>query len=271
MARREGELLWREGLRAIHEGYPLIAENNIQNSLEYTPDRADASDMLGDLKQTIADLRQRLAQSLEDKGQYYAAMQQYKLAKNTGSTADTLDSAIQRTTNEAKADECVRKSDLALAKKDFDSAQKFLEDAKSLTRNAENLTAIDAKLFQVREKRVYSDFTAALVLEFEGKLEDAQAQYEAVDAKSPGYRDTRERIDRLKRTIRDATEAYNEGMKKLEAGDYDGARLKFKAAVFLHPFLKDARDELKKAEDKVKANKQGAGGGGAESSESQPA
>lgn len=249
----KGELLWREGLRAINEGSPAVAKTSIENSLDYTPDRPEAPEMLDDLRRTLADLRQRLAMSLEEKGQYYAAMQQYRLAQSTGGVDESLETAIQRTAAEAQADECVRRSDVALAKRDFDRAAKYLQDAKGLTKNPENLAAIDAKLFQVEEKRRDADAKAAVLLEFEGKLEEALEAMKALDARAPGYRDLRERMDRLARQIREAKEAAADGMRLQEEGDLENARLKFKAAVFLYPFLGDARARLKHVEEQLRA------------------
>jgi tetratricopeptide (TPR) repeat protein len=249
----KGELLWREGLRSINESSPLQAQSQIQNSLEYVPDRPEAADLLSDLKQQIGELRQRLGRDLEDKGQFKAAEKQYRLAATYGYAPPDVQSAIQRTGDEGKADELVRTSDLALAKNDYARARTALEKARSYTKNTENLTAIDARLFQVAEKQNAYEYKVAQVSEFEGKLEDAIAKFTALDARAPGYRDCRERIDRLGRQLQDSKEAYEDGLKQLEAGNLENARSKFKAAIFLSAINVSARAKLKEVESMIDA------------------
>jgi tetratricopeptide (TPR) repeat protein len=249
----KGEALWREGLRSWNEGSPLQAEAQIQSSLDYTPDRPEAQDVLADVKTQIAELRQRLATNLEEKGQIYSAREQYKRVRGLGMGGNELDAAIERTDKEVKADEKVRAAEIALAKFDFAKARKLLEEAKGLTMNPENLSAIDARLFQVGEKQNDIEFQRAILSEFEGKFDLAIERLTALDQRTPGYRDVRERLDRIRRQMADSKAAYEEGVKLLGDGKLDDARSKFKAAIFLHPLYRDARDKLKETEAAIKA------------------
>lgn len=249
----KGDSLWRDGLKAMAEGNPLQAEAQIRSSLQYTPDRPGAQDVLGDLKLTVAELRQRLASNLEAKGQISAAERQYKIAKSLGLSGEEIQIALDRTSKEVKADEKVRAAEIALTRNDFEKAAGFLKEARDLTIHPENRTAIDARLFQVQERANDADFKQALVAEFEGKFDIALERLRALDERSPGYRDTRERMDRISKQLKDATTAYEEGNKLFEVGELDKARAKFRAAIFLHPLFLDAREKLKEVDAAIRA------------------
>jgi hypothetical protein len=51
----------------------------------------------------------------------------------------------------------------------------------------------------------------------------------------------------------DSKAAYEEGVKLYDEGKLDDARSKFKAAIFLHPLYRDAREKLKVTEAAIKA------------------
>src|SRR5262245_4920278 len=135
----KGTDLWKTGLLEATQGHPIIAETSVQNSLDLTPNRANADDFLSDIRTTIGEERYRMASAMEKAGQWHGAVDKYKEAIVKKASVKDLDASVTRMENEVKADEKVRYGRLALAKKNYDLATNFFKEAKELTVDPANL------------------------------------------------------------------------------------------------------------------------------------
>lgn len=251
----KGELLWKGGLRAISEGQPEVAESKLSAVGEYTNAHPDADDYLSEVRAVVGDSHYRLAVGLEKKGQWFAALQQYKKAKNLHASPSGMDAAIERVEKEVKADQLYHSGKNAIAQEEFEKARERLQKALSMTQYKDNQIAIEAALALTTEKQNEKEHRNAVDLELEGRLADAISALENLDKRAPAYHDTRERMDRLKRQLNDANSNYKEAVAKFDAGDFLGARAKLKAALFLQPFMPEARAKLKEVEAAIATKK----------------
>lgn len=251
----KGELLWKGGLRAISEGLPEVAESKLSAVEEYTSLHADVGDYLSEVRTVVGDNYYRMASSLEKDGQWFAALEQYKKAKTYKASPAGIDDAIARVEKEVKADQLVNAGKSALARDEFDSARDKLKKAFDMTTAKENRIAIEAALAEVSEKQNATEHQAAVDLELEGKLAESIEAFRRLDQRAPAFNDTRERIDRLTRQLTDAIANYKDGLAKFESGDILGARAKLKAALFLQPFMPEARAKLKEVDAAIAAQK----------------
>jgi tetratricopeptide (TPR) repeat protein len=244
----KGELMWKGGMRAISEGQTEVAESKLSSVENYTDAHPEAGEYVAEVRTLVGDRHFSLATSLEKDGQFFAAKQQYTRARNLKATPAGIDEAIARVSEEVKADQYYHAGIGALNRGDFDLAKARLDKALATTKRPENKTAIEARLAEVEEKRSEAEYKEATDMELEGRFADAIEALKKLDARVPAYRDTREKIDRLSRQTRDAEKNYQEAVAKFEAGDLAGARAKLKAALFLQPFMPQARKMLKEVE-----------------------
>ncbi len=249
---RKGDELWRTGLRAGSQGQHGVAETRAENSLEFTGKNETVIEYVDEMRSRRGEEAYRLAHSMEEEGQWHGALRAYSEAKTLGSTAPGLDEAIARMEREAKADSNVRAGQLALLKEDFDEAIANFQSARELTEDPDNLVAIDARLAEVGESRNDYAYRKAGDLVLEGRMDDALAAFRALDASSPAYADTRERIDRLEtKVIVPSRAAFAEAEERMAANDLEGARSRLKDVVLLYPFYPGARELLRKIEAKL--------------------
>ncbi|MFN0207312.1 MAG: hypothetical protein ACKVS6_13485 [Planctomycetota bacterium] len=251
----KGELLWKAGMRAISDGQPAIAAANLSAVGDYTHAHPEANEYVSEVRTLVGDQHFGIATNLEKDGQFFAALRQYNKSKTMRATPAGIDDAIARVKDEVRADQLYYSAKGALARQEFDKASDRLQKALELTDRPENIIAIEAKIAEVNEGRNEYEYKTAVDIEQEGRFGDAIVAFTKLDARVPAFNDTRERIDRLTRQIRDSSKNYEEALERLKTNDLLGARSKLKAALFLQPFMAEARAKLKEVEALIAASK----------------
>ncbi|MBI3818106.1 MAG: hypothetical protein HY286_05390 [Planctomycetes bacterium] len=251
----KGELMWHGGLRAISESQPEMAESKLTAVPNFTDAHNDVDDYISEVRAVVGDNHYRMATGLEKKGQWFAALVEYKKARTLHATPTGIDAAVARMEVEVKADQYYHAGKNSLARDEFEHARDRLTKALDATKNKDNRIAIEAALAQVTEKQNAKEHKDAVNLELEGRLAEAIDALRILDTRSPAYGDTRERIDRLTRQLRDAQGNYKDALAKLDTGDLLGGRAKLKAALFLQPFMPEARAKLKEVDAALAAQK----------------
>lgn len=251
----KGELLWKSGMRAISDGQPAIAAASLSAVADHTASHPEADDYISEVRTLIGDQHFGMATNLEKDGQFFSALRQYNKAKTMRATPAGIDDAIARLKDEVRADQLYYSAKGALARQEFDKANDRLQKALDLTDRPENKLAIEAKIAEVNESRNEYEYKTSVEIEQEGRFADAIAAFTKLDSRVPAFNDTRERIDRLGRQIRDSSKNYEEALERLNNNDLLGARAKLKAALFLQPFMPEARAKLKEVESQIAASK----------------
>lgn len=249
----KGELLWRSGLRAINEAQSEVAESKLSGVADLTNAHPNADEYLSEVRTLIGDGHYRLAKGLEESGRWFGALKEYEQARKLKASPAGLEAAIARMEREVKADQILHSAEMALAKEEFAKAREKFDKALSLSGDKETRIAIEASMARLEEARNSAEHKSAIDLELQGDLAGAIDALKTLDSRAPAYNDTRERMDRLKRQLADADSNLKEARAKFDAGDLLGARAKVKAALFLQPFMPDARNLLREIETAISA------------------
>lgn len=232
-----------EAVRKLPEFRFIEVQWHAGNVVHNAPNREEAKQLRERAERANAQLAMDKGRECERAGQYGAALQEYKKARELDKTLPGLDEAIAGVTRELEALLLVDQAQRAMRVGDFELAREHLGNAFELSVMARN--DIGEMVAQSRKMEGERRYSAARDLEVLGKKAESLAAFEALAKDWPdGLSDEKARIDSLRVDIDGATKEWAEAEAAEAAGDLPKALEHYENSERFYAGWKDGKERI---------------------------
>jgi len=207
------------GVHALSDYWLERAKGLFAYSNKYKPAQEHTLERSKQVSLLLAKQRQKVAQALEKQNLFGAARSEYRMALLLAPDDPPSKAALERCTNEVKAQRKLEDCHYQIMRGNFDRAAKLIEDGLALTTaQTEKFEGARAEIELQRNDKVYQ---GALALERDQRFPEAIEKYQGLLAQASFFKDTLARVDTLKGYVALAGELYQ----KYEQATDDKVRL----------------------------------------------
>lgn len=211
-----------EAIRKLPELRYLEVRWHAANALVNNPDRGDAEEVRLRAARELARQTEMAGLECERKGQYGAALVQYRQAKKLFADLPGIDDRIAAMGREIEAQQLVERGQMQIRRRLFDDARKTLGQAFELS--VFERGGISELMLQLRKTEGEEAYAVARDLELQHKKREALAAFQALVKDWPdGLKDEKAHILGLETDIENAEKEWAEGEAAEQRGDLPAA------------------------------------------------
>ena len=248
--KRERETLARnayeDGRRAWRDGKSNDALELLARAVELDPNHAEARNELAEVRHEIAASYVREGDESMDLKSWQAAIAFFGQALEVDPTFLGLDEKMRLARNELRAEEILERGHAAFERGEWQASFLAYDEAWGLTADRESFRG---RHETAREQYALELYTSAQTFELDGRIDDALASLDALEAFHPDYRDVDSVRQRLQWRGETARRSYAAGCRAHEAFDLVGAVEHYRACMQAVRGYRDVEGRLRSAHE----------------------
>jgi tetratricopeptide (TPR) repeat protein len=240
--RQRARLHFLDGLRAGSDNLSGQSLYHLRRALELDPGLEEARAPLAEAERRVQEDLLETARDMIERGSYHGAKHAIESAPQSMRTLPGVEELLSLANAEIEVNDLRDDGQIALARGELTVARAKLEAA--FEKSAKRREQIGEMLLALRGRELEAEYLAAKDLELLGSLDAAIEAYAKLDARSPSYRDVRDRTRELKVRVEEAKKAYDLGIAAQEAGQTEAALTHFADVLLYWTNYRDVAERI---------------------------